>query len=781
MGCGLGDGGSAHEAGHMAPAAGPGELSGDLPDRRRASSIDHLEDLRASPFVVLEQHANAVGETAEAVLVRGQDFRGVVPGGDSLERREVGGQRWVRGVGLKTDVGADPGAAPAESRSPDAGRSALSAQAGGAAVLEDRDGRCLVDRRHPSVPEGVVLLRGNGRYRSLSRLLIMSGSDSASTGGIASVLRSHSPGPLGSIIPCIGRWCSIGRRGRPRKGSHRCLPLPGDAGALPPCDRREAGRQRRSRAEGPDRGGVGAGGAAVDRARPGVPGEGRTAWRKEHQCATCHHGTMTVWAQRGEEPGLCGQAGDPGGRDGVDQGAAEGHRQAPGHAARMEHGEHRRPLPGDDGPGRPRAGGRLRRRAGGSPGISCGIRRPTGRGPGRRHRPGTGRRRTSSRTRSRRCSATWRGAAGSRRLQGPVRGPREPGEGGRVAGEERAHRHHASGRPAVARQGPRGRVGGRAPARRSIDSWDARTTMAAGASSATCPAMPTPPARRLCARPGRGAARAGGGPTRRGLPGRAPASRWVLADDVPRPSGSKAFHQCGPHHLFRQRMGHARPVAVRDAARRGRLDPGSSSGGDGAAPGPPAEPALLRRRGRPGGLPDRLAHLGEPPGPGAERPAEALRLRAATSTSCAERNHNVIRLWAWEQARWAPWSDGKGQNPTDWFIGPNPYARTGPGKALDGKPKFDLEKWDDAYFDRLRTRVRQAGERGIYVSVMLFQGWSSAKGWLGGTPWRGHPYHPDNNVQGFNGNTDGRQRPGPGRPARPRAAGRLHPQGRSTR
>ena len=120
-----------------------------------------------------------------------------------------------------------------------------------------------------------------------------------------------------------------------------------------------------------------------------------------------------------------------------------------------------------------------------------------------------------------------------------------------------------------------------------------------------------------------------------------------------------------------------------------------------------------------------------------------------------ERNHNVIRLWAWEQARWAPWSDGKGQNPSDWFISPNPYARTGPGMALDGKPKFDLEKWDDAYFDRLRTRVRQAGERGIYVSVMLFQGWSSAKSWLGGTPWRGHPYHPENNIQGWSGNTKG--------------------------
>ena len=101
---------------------------------------------------------------------------------------------------------------------------------------------------------------------------------------------------------------------------------------------------------------------------------------------------------------------------------------------------------------------------------------------------------------------------------------------------------------------------------------------------------------------------------------------------------------------------------------------------------------------------------------------------------------------------WAPWSDGKGPNPSDWFIEPNPYARTGPGMARDGKPKFDLSKFDPVYFDRLRQRVQKAGQRGIYVSVMLFQGWSSAKQWLGGRPWPGHPYHPDNNLQAFNGN-----------------------------
>lgn len=129
-----------------------------------------------------------------------------------------------------------------------------------------------------------------------------------------------------------------------------------------------------------------------------------------------------------------------------------------------------------------------------------------------------------------------------------------------------------------------------------------------------------------------------------------------------------------------------------------------------------------------------------------------------------EHHHNFIRLWAWEQARWAPWSDGKGPNPKDWFVQPNPYARTGPGTALDGKPRFDLSQFDPAYFDRLRGRVKTAGDRGIYVSIMLFQGWSSAKGWLGGKPWMGHPYHPANNVQGFNGNLHGDTGPDLGDP-----------------
>ena len=112
--------------------------------------------------------------------------------------------------------------------------------------------------------------------------------------------------------------------------------------------------------------------------------------------------------ERGEEPGLCGQGGDLGGHREVDQGSTEGHRQAAGHAARLEHGEHAGRLPGDDGPGRAQAGRRLRRRAEADrrpPRAAPGSRRALG--VVARRRPRTGRRRSSSRTRSRHSWPTW--------------------------------------------------------------------------------------------------------------------------------------------------------------------------------------------------------------------------------------------------------------------------------------------------------------------------------------------------------------------------------------
>ena len=124
-----------------------------------------------------------------------------------------------------------------------------------------------------------------------------------------------------------------------------------------------------------------------------------------------------------------------------------------------------------------------------------------------------------------------------------------------------------------------------------------------------------------------------------------------------------------------------------------------------------------------------------------------------------DHGHNFMRMWRWEQAKWMQFVPAS----TPIRYAPMAYERTGPGIAQDGKPRFDLTRFNQAYFDRLRRRVLAAGKRGIYVSVMLFQGFSvEQKGTRGvdpnlGNAWDGHPYNIRNNVNGIDGdvNDDG--------------------------
>jgi hypothetical protein len=108
-------------------------------------------------------------------------------------------------------------------------------------------------------------------------------------------------------------------------------------------------------------------------------------------------------------------------------------------------------------------------------------------------------------------------------------------------------------------------------------------------------------------------------------------------------------------------------------------------------------------------------------------------------------HHNFMRLWVWEQCWGAPWTND------EVFIDPMPYERAGDIKARDGKPQFDLTRWNQAYFDRLRSRITDAGNHGIYVSVMLFQGWSLNKSiTVKSDPYLGHPYNKSNNINHIN-------------------------------
>ena len=108
-----------------------------------------------------------------------------------------------------------------------------------------------------------------------------------------------------------------------------------------------------------------------------------------------------------------------------------------------------------------------------------------------------------------------------------------------------------------------------------------------------------------------------------------------------------------------------------------------------------------------------------------------------------DHGHNFIRLWRWEQF--------KSQAAAGAFhlcMSPQPWSRTGDGTATDGKPKFDLSTFDQAYFDRLRERVFAAGNEGIYVAVMLFDGFGLH---LSPAPDNvaGHPFYAANNVNGI--------------------------------
>lgn len=111
--------------------------------------------------------------------------------------------------------------------------------------------------------------------------------------------------------------------------------------------------------------------------------------------------------------------------------------------------------------------------------------------------------------------------------------------------------------------------------------------------------------------------------------------------------------------------------------------------------------------------------------------------------------HNFMRLWTWDHPKYAPWTDDIVH------FAPMPYVRTGPGLGLDGLPRFDLTRFNPVYFDRLRQRVTEAANRGIYVAVMLFEGWCLKWSRPASDAWQSHPFNAANNVNGVNGDTNG--------------------------
>jgi hypothetical protein len=72
-----------------------------------------------------------------------------------------------------------------------------------------------------------------------------------------------------------------------------------------------------------------------------------------------------------------------------------------------------------------------------------------------------------------------------------------------------------------------------------------------------------------------------------------------------------------------------------------------------------------------------------------------------------------------------------------------PWARSTTPGASDGGNKFDLTRWDDRYFTRIRDVVRQAGNRGVVVELVLFCPYYQD------AMWEASPVNARNNVNGI--------------------------------
>src|SRR5436190_14053274 len=76
-----------------------------------------------------------------------------------------------------------------------------------------------------------------------------------------------------------------------------------------------------------------------------------------------------------------------------------------------------------------------------------------------------------------------------------------------------------------------------------------------------------------------------------------------------------------------------------------------------------------------------------------------------------------------------------------------PWSRSDTPGASDGGNKFDLTKFNPAYFERLKNFISEAGKRGVVVELVLFCTTYDDK------LWAGSPQNEKNNVNGI-GNFD---------------------------
>jgi hypothetical protein len=113
---------------------------------------------------------------------------------------------------------------------------------------------------------------------------------------------------------------------------------------------------------------------------------------------------------------------------------------------------------------------------------------------------------------------------------------------------------------------------------------------------------------------------------------------------------------------------------------------------------------------------------------------------------------NFARVWLWWGCEQFPPPDDKPHV--------EPFLRLGPGTANDGRPKYDLTRFNPAFFDRLRDLCVAAQRRGLFLQLITMDAWMLKHPEL----WKLHAMQCDNNINGVDGDprntgtgTDGHQ------------------------
>lgn len=145
----------------------------------------------------------------------------------------------------------------------------------------------------------------------------------------------------------------------------------------------------------------------------------------------------------------------------------------------------------------------------------------------------------------------------------------------------------------------------------------------------------------------------------------------------------------------------------------------------------PANPKVFEFRGRPIVLLTASEHYGAV----INRPFQFERYLA----DAADKHHTFTRLFMLfreQQTSINPYSTCKPESPD--FIAP--FERTGPGRAHDGELKFDLNRPNPEFFDRLHRFLSLASGYGIIVEIVLLSQTYTPE------VWKLNPLHPDNNI-----------------------------------